>query len=53
MGGGGGGGGVGGRSKAKNGVRLQTRAITEFMYTRYSFCYNLLFQAKGLFVTNF
>ena len=44
----------GGRAgQSKNDVKLQTRVITEFMYTTYSFCYNLHFQAKGSLVNNF
>ena len=39
--------GGGGGLSAKQNVKLQTRAITEFMYTTYSLCYNLHFQAKG------
>ena len=38
---GGWGGGYGGEDKSEN-VKLQTLAITEFMYTTYSFCYNLM-----------
>ena len=49
--GGRGGGRVG---QSKNDVKLQTRVITEFMYTTYSFCYNLHFQVKkGSLVNNF
>ena len=40
---------VGGAKNAK----LQTRAITEFMYTTYSFCYNLHYQEKASLVNNF
>ena len=40
---------VGGAKNAK----LQTRAITEFMYTTYSFCYTLHYQEKASLVNNF
>ena len=33
-----------GEGGSKN-VKLQTRTITEFMFTTYSYCYNLHFQA--------
>ena len=38
-----------GEEGSKN-VKLQTGAITEFMYTTYSFCYNLHFHGIGYLV---
>ena len=43
---------AGGGGGSKKNVKLQTWAVIEFMYTTYSFCYNLHFHGQRSLVNN-